>query len=272
MDNVNSISNKLTILISSPDSYRDVFDIFADLFNKNWPDCPFSKKYATNVLNANNYKGFQVLVFPDALDWISRTKSALQNIDSKYVMIIADDLFAIRKIVTTKIIGLIEYMDESEVSYCRIYRSTAINRKKNKLKDDIFQIRYNHPYGRNLLAAIWNKSQFEKFLNEAVENPWQIEERWLKEALTYKSDAIDNYIYFHNDYFFHAVYKGQWMRNARKVVSEQKIPFYSKRRKISFRKAFGLKLKSFLGDKTSPKVRSFIKKILSPFVHFDTKY
>ncbi len=262
----------LTILVSSPESYRDVFDIFADLLNKNWSDCPFPKVYATNHIDTDRYKGFQTMLFPEASDWISRTKNALGKITSKYVLIVADDLFFINKVNNFSFSELIDYMEENDSLYCRLYRSASINRKKNSITNNIFKLRYNHAYGRNLLGAIWNKEFFLDFLNETKMNPWEIEEHWLKEALSRKDAFIDKHLYFHNNYFYHAVYKGLWMRDAYKKIVNQKILFRSTRPKLLWSKHISLRVKSFFGNFVSPTARLRIKKALSKFIHFDSKY
>lgn len=262
----------MSILVSSPSSYRDVFDISADLFIKNWPKCPYAKIYATDNMESKIYKGFEVISFPDKNDWISRTRSAIKHIDSKYVMVITDDAFLVRNVKNGDFMNLLQFMKEKGYMYCRIYHSSNIKSGRSKIQDRYYNIKYNNPYGRNLFASIWEKTFFEKFLSEAGNDAWHIEEQWLKEAISKQNDIIEKHIYFHNNYFYHSVYKGLWLRNARKIVLNQGVPFLSERKQISIRQNIILSLKSFFGKFLNPTSRLKIKKFLSKFIHFDTKY
>lgn len=269
----NDKTEGMTILISSPESYRDVFNISADLFLKNWSDCPFEKVYATDNMNGEGlYKGFTIQRFPDALDWISRTKKVMQYINNKYIMVIADDLFVVNSISTSAVVDLLKYIDQNDILFCRLYNSKSFRQKNNLIGKDIYSIKYNQPYGRNLLGAIWEKSFFIKFLNDALSDPWTIEEKWLKEGITKGNSLIEHHCYFDNNFFYHAVYKGMWMRNAKQVIQKQGVDFVSKRKRISLKKSILVSSKSFFRERLSAKCRARLKRILYRFVHFDTRY
>lgn len=274
-------TNKLTILISSPESYRDVFNISSDLFQKNWPDCPYYKMYATDYIDLNlctktnekfYYKGCELFLFPDAKVAIPRIKTALTFITSKYTMLISDDMFFVKKVDSIQFRNLINFMESKDMVFCKLNKDKSIALSKNLISANIHQIMYDQPYGRNLQVAIWNTNFLKTFLSSVGPNPYEIEENWLKEGLTKKNVKIEGHCYFHNDYLYHSVYKGKWLRNAKRIVKKQKINFVSERPKISIKTTFLNKLKKMMRNLVSAEKRVKIKKRLAKYFDIDTKY
>lgn len=274
-------SNKLTILISSPESYRDVFNISAELFLKNWPDCPYRKMYATdfcpnNILllsgSRNIYKDFEIFCFPESEELVSRTKNALKNITTKYVMLICDDIFLVKKIKNVDFIGLIDIMDANKIVYCRLMKSRIMVSYKNRISKYIYCLSYNQPYGRNLQVAIWDTNFLKELLSNAPNDAYAIEENWLKDALEKGNNIIPGHCYFHNKYFYHSIYKGRWVRDAERVVKKQKVQFVTKRPKLSIKTSFLNKIKKIMRSLLSTKSRVNLKKKLSNYFDIDTKF
>lgn len=271
---MNNEKKDLTIVISSPESYRDVFDIFVEFFNKNWPECPYRKVYVTDFIkDANAYKGFEVFTFPEEKDWFSRTKQIIKEIDTEFVMIIADDLFIVRHIFKDTFDELLRFMDEKKYVYCRLVRSKHIRKHNKKISsNNIFNIKYSNPYGRNLLGAIWNTEHFADFLANVSCDPWKTEEKWGEEALTKGNLDIASYCYLDNNFFCHAVYKGEWMPKAKRTIKKQGLQFNSRRKTINFKTSLIMFAKDFLRERISYKRRIKLKRKFSKHIHFDTKY
>lgn len=274
-------SDKLTILISSPESYRDVFNIAADFYAKNWPNCPYQKTYATDFLNMNfykkkeeqsEYKGFNVLLLPEYKEFVSRTVNALKNIKTKYVMLICDDMFLVKKIKNDDFIKLIDFIEEKDFVYCRLNKSKNIARSKNMIYDNVYQIKYNHPYGRNLQAAIWETDFLKFILSDSSFSALELEENWSKQSLSEKDKIIEKHCYYHNDYFYHAVYKGKWLRGVEKIVKKNKIQYKTNRSKISLKTSFIILIKVVMRNIFSSEARFKIKKYFSKHFDIDSRY
>ncbi|MDY0100459.1 MAG: hypothetical protein RBR94_00520 [Bacilli bacterium] len=273
--------NMLTILVSSPESYRDVFDISTDLFLKNWPDCPYYKMYATDFINENLlfssesskfYKEFEVFCFPKAREYVARTKNALQKITTKYTLLICDDVFLIKKAINSHFISIIEFMNENEMVYCRINNSKTMVCPKNRISKNLYRITYNQPYGRNLQAAIWNTDFLKHFLLQAPEDAYIIEENWLKDALDKGKLEIKNHCYWHNKYFYHSLIKGKWNRGTKRIIKKQRIQFITERPEISIKTSFLSRFKTLIGRLLSTKSRVKLKNKLSKWFDIDTKF
>lgn len=270
----NYMKNKLAILISSPQSYRDIFDINADLFAKNWKDCIFEKIYATDFLSdeINEYKGFQVYRLPECSDWVSRTRTALNKIDTEYVFIVGDDTFLVKHISSNEIQSLVDFMSENNLLYCQFDFKPAKKTKKTKLNSRIYEILYKHPYGRSLHVSIWKKEYLLEILSTSL-NAWQIEQHWISETIKFGNEKIPGHIYYLNKYFFHSVYKGKYVRNTKKVLLKNGYhDFKPIRPLLKRREQMKIELKRF-GRKITPyKLAHLMKKIFKPFIKFDTDY
>lgn len=264
--------NNLSIIISSPSCYRDVFDISADLFHKNWNECIFRKIYSTNDLEVETYKGFEVIELNDCLDWISRTLRTLENIQTKFAFILTDDAFLVEEVQNSDIEDLIAYMDINNILYTRMYRNFFLKKSKNLLTKNIYQLYYDQPYSRSLFAGIWNVNHITMILKDYDNNAWKLEEKWLKEGIDKGNEPLKKYIYFHNNYILHGLYKGLWIRKARRKLKFIGILNSSQRKKVSFFKTISIKLKRIVGNLVSARMRAKIKQKVRIFIKMDTKY
>lgn len=268
------MKNKLAILISSPQSYRDIFEINADLFAKNWNDCSFEKIYATDFLNneTDEYKGFKVFRLPECSDWVSRTRTALNKIDADFVFIVGDDTFLIKHISSEEIQSLIDYMSLKNLVYCQFDCKPVKKTKKTKLNSRIYEILYKHPYGRSLHVSIWKREYLLDILNTS-QNAWQIEQHWISETIKFGKKKIPGHIFYLNKYFFHSVYKGRYVRNTKKVLLKSGYhDFKPTRPLLKRRDQMKIGLKRFGRKITPQKLAHLIKKIFKPFIKFDADY
>jgi len=266
------MNHNVCILVSSPSSYRDVFEISSKLLLKNWPSCPYKKYYSTDYCSQDYFNDFKVLLFPQKKNWVERVIESIKIINEDYVFLLTDDFFLSKKIDGKKFDILLDYMINNNIQYCRLYRNNRFIRKKNNVLNDIYILRYNQSYAISLLGAIWDRKHLLNFLQHSPKNAWELEENVQKNFSKKGSAIIDKHIYFHNDVFYHAVYKGKWMRNAEKVIKKNDLNFNSKREKISPIDSIMIFLKRFFRDLFNPKSRNKVKRFLSKIVNFDSKY
>ncbi len=266
------MKEKLVILISSPKSYRDVFDINADLFQMNWAGCQFKKYYATDILDGekSEYKGFNVLRLPECLDWVTRTRTALNKIDTEYVFIVGDDTFLVNKISTPEIVSLVDFMAANNCLYCQFDPKAAKKSKKNKLGSRIYQMLYKHPYGRSLHVSIWKKEYLLEILDTSS-NAWKIEQQWISETTKFGNKKLEGHIFYINNLFFHTVYKGKFVRSTAKALRKSGIEVFEPVRPLLSRsEQLSIDIKA-IGRRIVPlRLVHGVKKIFKPFIKFDT--
>ena len=84
------MDKRLSIYVSSPDSYSDVLAVFLKGYRRYWSDCPYEFILTTNT---KSYEGITCICNNKQNDtWVERTIAALPVIKSKYVMLMCDDI------------------------------------------------------------------------------------------------------------------------------------------------------------------------------------
>jgi len=165
-----------------------------------------------------------------------------------------------------------QYIQKENILYTRIYKSNRFSTSKNRVINNYYKLIYNQPYARSLLGGIWNKNFLQTILEANDKNAWLLEEEWNKEGLSLGNIPIPQHLYYHNDFFFHAIYKGKWFWNVKRFLKKNHIHNDSKREYLSRRITLFIFLKGKTRNLLSPKHRYYFKKILAKLFRFDTKY
>ena len=103
------MDKRLSIYVSSPDSYSDVLAVFLKGYRRYWSDCPYEFILTTNT---KSYEGITCICNNKQNDtWVERTIAALPVIKSKYVMLMCDDIILSDNVDNSLIERLLDYMD-----------------------------------------------------------------------------------------------------------------------------------------------------------------
>lgn len=259
---LNMNEDRLTIIIDSFDGYSDVWDYFYILFKKYWPDCSYDIKLISNNLD---YKNIQTIKTGDEEDWVSRTKRALDEVNSDYILLLLEDYFLSKYITNSFFSSFFQLALDSDADYLRL-----IEIPKSRVKDKkkiLLPILSNEEYGINLQASIWKKSFLVNNLNEINHgSAWDFEIYFLKKTQCEKQHNYlprcftlrGNVFGFHN-----GILKGKWFRREIKFYSKKGIKIdYKKRGRISFFQERKYILSQFVKSHSSYKVRKLIKRLL----------
>ena len=112
------MDKRLSIYVSSPDSYSDVLAVFLKGYRRYWSDCPYEFILTTNT---KSYEGITCICNNKQNDtWVERTIAALPVIKSKYVMLMCDDIILSDNVDNSLIEQLLDYMDSHEIRYCNL--------------------------------------------------------------------------------------------------------------------------------------------------------
>ena len=107
------MDKRLSIYVSSPDSYSDVLAVFLKGYRRYWSDCPYEFILTTNT---KSYEGITCICNNKQNDtWVERTIAALPVIKSKYVMLMCDDIILSDNVDNSLIERLLDYMDSHEI-------------------------------------------------------------------------------------------------------------------------------------------------------------
>ncbi len=227
----------LSIVISSCDAYEDLWKPYFTLFHRYWPDCPFPIYLITNKLKFDDSKVISVPVFPDR-GWATVTREALERLADPYILYTHEDFFLDRKVDTSRILKLLDYMKKRGAAYLRLYPSPGPDVVFSDLPE-VGEINKGSEYRTCLQAALWKREVMISLIRDG-ENPWQMEilgsQRSNELEMPFLS-AIRNpngheIVNPPLSYFCTAVYKGLWMREAVKFCRREGVPIDLKRRGV----------------------------------------
>lgn len=166
--------SRMTIVVVSYDGYCDMWPDFFKLKKINWPDCPYE------TVLSNNTKSFiddsvRVINCGSEAVWSTRTRTALKDINSKYICFILEDYFISSKVETSNFKKAIDLMEKEELLYYKLTTFSKLNTPKYKQINYLQVIDSTLKYGVSLQAAIWNREHFLSLIGDGDYNPWRFE-------------------------------------------------------------------------------------------------
>lgn len=253
--------NRLTIFVASPDSYSDVFTIFLDCFKKYWSDCPYKFLLATNT---KKYDGINVICNNKKNDsWTERTLWALNEIDTKYILLMNDDIFIVDYVDNNEINYILDMMDKHSINFCRLKAGkNGIPLEKDSY---IFKTHKQQPYGKNLQVGIFNTEYFKSILGDGSKSAWDLEKQWIADTLSAPDEYFEDITFCKKNVIktIHGIAKGMWFPSALKKLTKLGITYTGNRKKLSYFEDRKMRITSTLGKMLSPKSRKRIKNLLS---------
>lgn len=218
-----SSDNRLSILVTSCDSYDDAWEPFFKLFKIMWPTCDFPI-YLNTESKTFEMDGLEITALhPDALtdkkgqpiSWSKRLTDAVRQIDSDYILFFLEDFFLMSPVREDVVPRCIDYMEEHpDVGIIDFYSEPH---DETIVMDEFSYTDRTFDYAINAMAAIWRKS----FLLEIIrdENPWDFEffatRRWWKtdwKILTHRDDCPPVFDYKIKPDLGYGIFQGKWLR------------------------------------------------------------
>ncbi len=226
-------STNLSILICSCDRYADVWPPFFYFFNKHWEDCPYPLYLLTNE---KEYSGSGVTTLPagEDNDWSSGFLHAVEQVGTKYILILMEDYFLLEKPDCKFFNRAVESMRENKVSYLRLFPRPGPDDVSTRIGDvEIGEIFRNSEYRVSLQAAIWDVDYLKRLVRVG-ESAWELEVKG-----TERSNDMPDKLYSVADgaacpisYFCTAVVKGYWVKEAVAMCRQNNVEIDLSKRKI----------------------------------------
>lgn len=264
------MKDRLSIYVSSPDSYSDVLDVFLKCFKRNWSDCPWEL-----ILTTNNkiYAGVNCICNNKTEDtWIERTSAALPHLATKYILLMCDDILICDKVPTVKIERILDYMDKYEIKYCRL--------KPIKQGLTISEIPYlsrvskQTAYAINLQIGIFQVDYFKELIGDGSQSAWDIENKLNMLASEADCNHFTDIISVNSTIipFIHGVDKGKWCNDAINYIKSEYPNYKFIRPSLSYGYELKKTMIEILQNYLSPRNRRVFKKVLQVFgMKFITK-
>lgn len=200
----------VSILVLSCDAYGDLWDGFFECFfkNANRVDLPIylgsnSKKYS--------YSKVTNIMSEDDPDWSSTAIKLLSKIETKYVIVLLEDIYFSSEInydLYNEILGFINYQD---VNYIRLFNRPEEKSSPNDFDNNnsFIKLPKFHPYRINVVG-LWNREFLLSILIPG-ENPWNFEIMG-----SYRSSYYENIYTLKSNLFEYKnmVEKGIWIASS----------------------------------------------------------
>lgn len=197
-------SNKIAILVLSFDGYEDLWSIFIELFNKNWPDCNFDKYLMTNYKNFTDNDAinpFKPLKIGKDNSWSKNLMTALDLLHKyEYVFLFMEDGFLIKKVNNYKVLEAFDSFDKLGGKFLSYLNEPKPNKKFNKYFGEVTK---DSPYRVTATSSLWNIKFLRNFLVED-EDAWMFEKIGARRSEVYDSGFYS--VYSHHFYYFYLSY------------------------------------------------------------------
>lgn len=238
--------NNMSILVVSCDDYSDLWDPFFFLMNKYWKDNKYPIYLTTNTKNYIK-ESINVINNPKDFEWSKRTKSALEKINSEYVLLLLEDYFFSKKVDNQKIMDILQLMTQDKILYYKLNSFSKINSKAYNNKNYLKIIPNDLKYGVSLQPAIWNTKFLYDLIGDGNYNPWYFEKKILNENLKIepKKFLYDNR---HILNIKHGLVKGKWLPSTLKYFKRRGINLNKNndRKKLSIEEVLILNIKKYI--------------------------
>jgi len=159
------------VIVSSTDSYHDLWDPYFFFFFKFWLNCPFRVYLVTESKTFNDSR-VSVITTGNGLPWSQNLRHALLSVPEKYVILSLEDFFLRQKVSNEDVFTACHEMIHLNISMLRIHPNPRGSGRK--LSDNVKEITGNDPYSISTQASIWRKSFLLELLAEP-QNIWQFE-------------------------------------------------------------------------------------------------
>jgi hypothetical protein len=209
---------KLAILVLSCDKYSDLWEPYALLFNRFWPDCPYDKYLASNSIEFHSHGFKPILMGPDE-SWSYGVKVALAQLKGQYdyVFTTLEDC-PIKAEVDTALI--VKAFDSVMLSGGDFLRTVMLIRPKLMYINQYYgAVENNTPYRQTCVYSLWKIDTLNQILDDK-ESAWDFERIGVKRGFKF-----DQFYCVHQNQFnlIHLVVKGKLLRKGVRQL-EKLIP------------------------------------------------
>jgi hypothetical protein len=214
-------SGDVTILVNSCDAYKDVQLLFFEAMKEYWPDVPYKIILNSESSNLLNYSAKEKIEKP----WGARLIDILNNIKSKYIIMLFDDFILEEKVDQYKIISALNILEKENNSSVFYLNAACLRDHEDDPLSDYRILKDSADYRLNSVPSVWKKKDLLKYTRK-FDNPWTWEIfgsfRTFNKNRFYSTSSKKKDIFKYNSKKGGAIYRGKWV----KEVVEDKIKKY----------------------------------------------
>lgn len=224
------LNKKLTILVSTCDSYKDLWEPFYQCLTK-YVLLNCDVVFVSESLKFNKFK----TITPGFLPWGERNLIALESIETDYILWLLEDYFYIEPLRQIDVLKYLKFIIENDIDRLQISPDwhnediySFINKKNQLPLFKYSKVESSIPYSVSLQPSIWKKEYILQILKKDY-SPWDLE---VKGSILNKSEKvfIDSSITQHP--YFNAVRKKNILNLSsiiKKIDKVIELVFYDKK-------------------------------------------
>lgn len=220
--------NNWSIVVSSCDKYSALWQPFFTALESNWPELNSSNKnigiyLIANVKQYNNAR-VKTLNIPNERSWSDNMLSALEKIDSKYILLFLEDYW-VTELDRKRLMELMKWFEAEDAAYMELLgdvRFYGKDQKLSKLEGVVYKGKFQN-YRTSLQLALWEKKALQQLLRSG-EDIWAFELASSIRSSGYPKPFLGVTAKRPISYL-NAVYQGHITPLALEFLQQQGIPF-----------------------------------------------
>jgi hypothetical protein len=236
------MNQDVAILVLSCDKYSDAWNPFFALYDKFWPDRPYTTYLATNV-ERPTFPNVKILNAGTPRNWSDDTLKILRQIPEKYIIILLEDYFLNDTPDVHWLEQCISVVRKTDASFMRIASFRKDHFPMYRFKElpeypGFGVTKKDAPFLINLQAGIWNREKLMTYILPG-ESPWDFETKGSRRCektddlfLGITQASSKDIITCPIPYLCTAITKGVWMREAIELCKSNGIDINSKQRPV----------------------------------------
>ncbi len=200
----------IDVVVISCDKYSDVWPYFFENFDYYWNDCPLQIYLISNKKKYRSKKINNILTVSD-VSWSDNLLFGLKHLNSKYVLLMIDDLILNKKISNISIMKIFNWVVQNEPNHVRLH----VSNNPIFYNDLVGLMPLKTPYKISTMPSIWKRSFLQDILKHG-ESAWDFEIQGSKRAFTFGEfySLYENCISYDN-----SIIKSKWQRHMIKKLN-----------------------------------------------------
>lgn len=178
------------------DGYYDIWEDFLELKEKFWKNCPYPLYIVNQTKNLSFSKKYDVTVINAGADaeYSKKVRCAIENINSKYLLLLLDDFFFTKPLDGPVLDDRIEFMKENHLNYYSMPLPEFLDEcNGSSFKDQpyIQNIETSKEYTLSCQPALWEKNFLADRIGQANYNAWIFEGMYAKAKFSHTKEFLD---------------------------------------------------------------------------------
>lgn len=248
--------NLFEVLVLSCDSFEDIWGASYSLLSRNWPE---KVEKATMVTESRkpSQQPFYAMHYSGEVCYADKIKTGLENIRSKYVLVLLDDYLLSKRIDDELINSLVREANEKNVDYVRF--GTFRGEKKSKGSRVFYNVDLsNHHYEVNMQPSIWKTEALLQVL-QGQKTAWELEVSMTKIAEENRFTAFSVPKKFFP--YLDTIRKGNILRKAWRFLHKNNL-YHGQRKKCPWKQEARLNFITFFKATTPVSLQKKVKAFL----------